>query len=97
MSLPVVWLSAAARELEQARAWYTAIRPDLGDRFALAVSATLDLITAGPARYAAIYRGRRRTGVRRFPYGIIYEIQDQRILVIACFHNRRDPERWQSR
>jgi hypothetical protein len=32
-----------------------------------------------------------------FPYGIIFEAQEHRIVVIACFHGRRNPTRWQLR
>ena len=35
--------------------------------------------------------------VRRFPYGIFFELQQSRILVIACFHGSRDPKHWQAR
>jgi len=36
-------------------------------------------------QFPVVYRGRRRAGVRRFPYGIFFELQEHRIVVIACF------------
>jgi plasmid stabilization system protein ParE len=48
-------------------------------------------------RFAAVYRGLRRAGVRRFPYGLIFEVQERQILVLACFHGKRDPRQWKSR
>jgi len=39
----------------------------------------------------------RRVGVRRFPYGLYFIVEDTRIVVIACFHGRRNPRRWQLR
>ncbi len=97
MTLPVVWLPDADAELKEARAWYDDIRPDLGERFARAVAATVEAIAEHPSQFPAVYRGRRRAGVWRFPYGIFFEIQEQRIVVIACFHAKRDPRRWHSR
>ena len=48
MKLPVVWMSEAAAELRQARAWYDDILPDLGERFAGAVEATVETIAQRP-------------------------------------------------
>ncbi len=42
MTLPVVWLPEASADLEEARAWYENIRPELGERFALAVERTVE-------------------------------------------------------
>jgi toxin ParE1/3/4 len=97
VELPVVWMSEAAAELQQARAGYDDIRPDLGERFAVAVEAAAEAIAQRPLQFPVIHRGRRRAGVRRFPYGIFFEVQENRIVVIACFHAKRDPRQWRSR
>jgi plasmid stabilization system protein ParE len=83
--LPVVWIREADAELKEAHAWYENVRPELGERFARAVEATVEAITESPLQFPVIYRGRRRAGVRRFPYGIFFEIQEHRVVVIACF------------
>jgi plasmid stabilization system protein ParE len=97
VTLPVVWIPQANEDLLEAREWYDNMRPRLGERFALAVDATVDAIAEGPLQFQVVYRNRRRAGVRRFPYGIFFEVQEHRIVVIACFHGRRNPRRWQSR
>lgn len=95
--LPVVWLPEADADLQEARAWYDRISLDLGERFALAVEATVEAIALHPLQFPVVHRGRRRAGVRRFPYGIFFEVQEHRIVVIACFHGARNPKRWQLR
>ena len=95
--LPVVWMPEANEDLLDARAWYDNIRPQLGERFAVAVEATVEAIAERPLQFPVVHRGRRRAGVRRFPYGIFFEVQEHRIVVIAWFHGRRDPRRWQLR
>ena len=97
MTLPVVWTLEANEDLLDARAWYDNIRPQLGERFALAVDATVEALAEHLLQFPVVHRGRRRAGVRRFPYGIFFEVQLTRIVVIACFHGRRDPRRWQLR
>jgi plasmid stabilization system protein ParE len=90
--LPVVWLPEAKAELREARDWYDALRPELGERFALSVEAAVNDLTDDPLHFAVVHRGRRRAGIRRFPYAIIFEVQEQQILVIACFHSKRNPK-----
>jgi plasmid stabilization system protein ParE len=97
VTLPVVWIPEANEDLLDARAWYENIRPRLGKRFALAVEVAVEAIAEHPLQIPAVYQSRRRAGVRRFPYGIFFEIQEHRIVVIACFHGRRNPRRWQLR
>ena len=97
VTLPVVWTPEADADLGEARAWYENIRPELGERFALAVEAALESIAENPLQFPVVYRGQRRAGERRFPYGILFEAQEHRIVVVACFHGRRNPRRWQLR
>ena len=97
MTLPVFWTPEANQDLLDARTWYDNVRPELGEHFALAVENTVEAIAEHPLQFPVIYKSCRRAGVRRFPYGIFFEVQDNRIVVIACFHGRRNPRRWQSR
>jgi plasmid stabilization system protein ParE len=97
VTLPVVWTPDANEDLLEARAWYDNIRPHLGERFALAVEATVEVIAEHPLQFPVVYRSRRRAGVWRFPYGLFFDVQGQRIVIIACFHGRRNPRRWRSR
>jgi hypothetical protein len=39
----------------------------------------------------------RRALVRRFPYGIFYEIEARQIVVYGIFHGARDPRAWRRR
>jgi hypothetical protein len=57
--LAVVWTPEANEDLLDARAWYDYIRLQLGDRFALAVEATITAISEHPLRFPVVYRGRR--------------------------------------
>ena len=97
MTLPVVWLREADAELKQALAHYDGIRPELGVRFAEAVEEAVEAIVLAPFRFAVLNKGRRRVGVRRFPHGIFFIVEETRIIVIAFFHGKRDPKHWQMR
>ena len=47
VTLSVVWLPEADAELQEARAWYDDIRPELGERFARAVETAIEEIAEG--------------------------------------------------
>jgi plasmid stabilization system protein ParE len=93
----VVWLPEAEADLRDAVAWYRNVSEDLAEQFVLAIDATVEALKESPLRFPVIYRNRQRAGVRRFPYGLFFEVQQNRIVVIACFHGRRNPQRRQSR
>jgi hypothetical protein len=62
VTLPVLWIPEANEDLLEARAWYDNIRPELGERFALAVEATVETIGEHPMQFPVVYRSRRRAG-----------------------------------
>jgi plasmid stabilization system protein ParE len=96
MNLPVILSPAADREFEEAAAWYED-EAGLGKRFVNRVQEALDRIGQMPELHAMVYRNVRRAPVSQFPYGVFYRILMDRIEVIAVFHNKRNPKRWQSR
>lgn len=96
MNLPVILSPAADRELGEAAAWYER-QAGLGEQFVEQVQETLDQIGRTPELHAAIYQDVRRVRIRRFPYRVYYRILENRIEVIAVFHDKRDPKIWRSR
>jgi toxin ParE1/3/4 len=97
VSLPVVFRPAAQAEYVAAAAWYEARQPGLGADFEAEVQAVLDTIANQPDRYPAAARDIREAPVSRFPYCIYYRERGGRIVVLAVFHQSRDPAEWQSR
>ena len=97
MTLPVVWIREAAAELTRAQTWYEGRLEGLGKRFARAVDRTVTAIADNPIQFPSAHLRVRRAGVRRFPHGLFYQVADDRIVVIACFHARRNPRQWRRR
>jgi plasmid stabilization system protein ParE len=87
----------AEAEIADARDWYDQRSPGLGADFVGAVDATLAAIQQNPFQYQAVMGQFRRAGLRRFPYGLIYIASEREIIVVACFHGRRNPRTWQER
>jgi plasmid stabilization system protein ParE len=88
---------AAIADIEDAFRWYEARRPGLGAEFLDEVEAALATVVDHPAIYGLVHRNVRRVLLRRFPYGIFYVSEPTSVVVIACFHVRRDPARGSGR
>ena len=90
-------LSCAEEEFGEAVAFLNQQCPGLGYEFAAEVKATLSRIAAFPNAWPAFSHRTRRCIVNRFPYGVLYQIRPESILVLAIMHLKRDPKRWQER
>ena len=97
MSLPVVTRPAAAADIETAYRWYEKERAGLGSEFLDAVEKLVRVVAENPERFPVIRKDVRRAILKRFPYSIFYRVTSNHIVVIACFHGKRDPKGWQSR
>jgi plasmid stabilization system protein ParE len=97
MKHPLHFRRVARAEYVRAIGWYEEQKPGLGARFEAHVEAVLDIISRQPNRYALVEGEVREASVRRFPYSVFYRVESARIVVIAVFHQSRDPSEWQSR
>jgi len=97
VSLPLTIRPEAERDLEEAAAWYEQQRGGLGCEFLDRVQEALRAIAEQPRLYPVVHRHARRALARRFPFGIYYVMEHERIVVVAVMHGSRDPRRWQTR
>jgi plasmid stabilization system protein ParE len=97
MRLPVAFRREARDEMDEVYGWYQRQREGLGEEFLTEVREVLERIRSNPEHYARRYRNVRRAMTHRFPYGVHYRIDKNRIIVIAVFHSRQDPRKWQRR
>jgi plasmid stabilization system protein ParE len=95
----IKFLEPAAAELYEAIVYYNIQRNGLGLEFANEVEDTIERIKQNPEAWTAISTSKqaRRCLTNRFPYGIIYQIRKNTILIVAVMHLKRRPQTWQSR
>lgn len=89
----------ALADIESAAQWYEDREPGLGYDFTRTIFQEIDTLSANPLSYRL--RDRRRN-VRwllspRFPYRIVYRIQDEVITVFAVIHQARHERQWKRR
>ena len=66
----------------------------LGPEFLRAADACLVGVQRNPSAFPKVHKEVRRALVRKFPYDLFYIIEEDRIVVVGCFHARRDPIDW---
>lgn len=97
MILPFLIRPEAEQDLKDIYRWYEDQIEGLGREFLLCVDAALERMKRNPHAFAVVYHAVRRVLIRRFPYGILYRVEDNRIVVLAVFHARRSPKTWAKR
>jgi plasmid stabilization system protein ParE len=93
----VRFLDVAEIELDEAVNWHEAQSRGLGDVFLIEVLSALDRVLLHPQAWHPLGEGIRRCRLTRFPYGLIYAVEDGDILVLAVAHLHRDPDYWRER
>ena len=81
----------------QAAQFYEERRPGLGFRFIRAVEDISKEIGRLPDAGSPLGQKDRKRAVPRFPYNVVYRIEQERVLVLAIMHQRRKPGYWKWR
>jgi plasmid stabilization system protein ParE len=95
--IPYRFLTPAEEEMAEAALFYEAASSQLGSDFLDDVQRTVDRLRKFPQAGEAISSDLRRTLLHRFPFSLVYTIEDNVIVVIAVAHQDRRPGYWQSR
>lgn len=92
--MKVRFFRPAQSEVDDAVAWYDSQSRSLGIHFLDDLDRTVRRIAAYPLSSAKIEGDLRRCLLSRFPYGIIYGIDAETVIVIAVAHLHREPRYW---
>jgi plasmid stabilization system protein ParE len=99
VSLPVDVHVEALDKLEEAAAWYEARRPGLGFEFAAEIERVIASIAERPLAFPH-WKGEdpvRRALASRFPHAVFFDVEPQRVVVMAIAHSSRRPGYWGGR
>lgn len=92
------FLAPAQLEIEEAVDFYEDIQPGLGAEFEDEVRSTAQRILDNPLVWPKLpHSSVRRCRLRRFPYGLVYQVRHSHVLIVAVMHLRRHPEYWRAR
>lgn len=88
------FLEPAQREVDDAVRWYDRQADGLAQKFLDDPDRTIRRIISFPESCSTIEQDLRRCLLSRFPFGVIYGIDDQTVVVVAVAHSHREPEYW---
>ncbi|RLD61710.1 MAG: type II toxin-antitoxin system RelE/ParE family toxin [Bacteroidetes bacterium] len=87
----------AEAEFNGAVKYYEDIEQVLGFDFATEVYSTIQHIVSLPKAWPIIEMDIHRCLVNRFPYGVLYSVEDNEIYIVAIMHFHRHPDYWKHR
>lgn len=94
MTLPLRIRRRAERDLDEAYAWYEERVDGLGEAFLRAATACFARIARNPEAHVMVHERVRRAHLHRFPYGVYYTVREDFIDILAVYHGRRLPRRF---
>jgi toxin ParE1/3/4 len=84
----------ADRELIDAARFYESSQRGLGSDFLDELEAKLNSVVENPEQFGVLEGDVRVAPLRRFPYGILFSIEPDEILIVAVMHLHRRPGYW---
>ncbi|GBD89284.1 plasmid stabilization system protein [bacterium BMS3Abin03] len=88
---------AAKQELFNTIEYYESCRNGLGIEFLIEFQKVIQRILHFPNAWGRLSKNTRRCLTNRFPYGIIYQILKNEIIIIAVMQLNRKPKYWKNR
>jgi len=95
--MQVEFLDIAQIELDESFKYYEIQQKQLGYRFVNEIKNAIDRIVYFPSAWQQISQNLRRCLVKNFPYGIIYQVMENKILIVAIANLHRKPNYWANR
>ncbi|MDJ1169625.1 type II toxin-antitoxin system RelE/ParE family toxin [Roseofilum sp. BLCC_M154] len=87
----------ALTEYAQAVEFYAERNRELAQEFINSVESAIFQVIEFPTRWPVIEGDIRRYRTRKFPYAILYAIEEDYIWIVAVVHGHREPGYWQKR
>ena len=87
----------AETEVDNAVSWYQEQTEDQSLYFLNELDRAVQIVKAFPHLATEIEPDIRRFLLHRFPYSLIYGIEEDTIVVIAVAHDHREPDYWSYR
>lgn len=87
----------ALQELEEAARYYKTCRPGLELHFIDCVEAAIQKAATDPLRWRIFDGEVRRCLVTVFPFAVLYQVFEKRIVILAIMHCHRAPGYWRHR
>ncbi len=95
--MKVIFHPDAEKEFLEAITYYEERQVNLGYDFALEVHDAIQRALDFPEAWPKLRDEVRRSLVHRFPFGLLYSVEEDHIFLIAIMHLHKHPEYWSNR
>ena len=95
--LTVSYNRTAKKELFESSHYYSTQKSGLGERFLNDVESCIQEIAVSPKRHPRYFEDVHRCVMTRFPFGIYYRVEAEKIRILAIAHSSRHPDYWKYR
>ena len=92
MNYDLIIKPEAEKDMTNTFEWYERKRKGLGYDFLLQVDAGFRFITRNPLSLRKRYKATRQHIIKRFPYSILYIVEDTKVIVLGVVHGGRNPK-----
>jgi plasmid stabilization system protein ParE len=79
----------AKAELQDAVSYYDSLSHDLGDAFLREIDDCISRVLSFPTAWTPLDALRRRCRTKRFPYGLVYQVEGETVFILAVMHLHR--------
>jgi toxin ParE1/3/4 len=93
MNYEIVLQSEAVDDIQAVFDWYEAQHSGLGYGFIDEIEDGLERLSRHPQHYSATSQTYRKLRIKRFPYLIVFEIEDLRVIINSVRRISQEPKR----
>jgi len=84
----------ATLEFRESVEWYESRAKGFGLRFTDEIDSTIERIMLNPDMYMKVAENIRRIQVNKFPYSVFYATENDTLVILRIFHNKKKPVEW---
>lgn len=90
--MQLILTNRAIDDINNAKKWYNEQQVNLGYKFAEYIFKSFETIINNPSGFPSKYKFTREMVIRKFPYIIIYSIEEKGIVILRVFPGRTSPK-----
>ena len=93
MKYQLVFTDVSINDITKAKTWYEKQQTGLGKKFTDIVFKSAREIQLAPLAYPNKYKYTREKYIKKFPYLIIYSIEEDIIFILRVFNCKKNPDK----
>jgi hypothetical protein len=83
--------------LDDAAEYYDTVDLNLGDDFLEEIDECISRILMFPLAWTKLRGSVRACRTHRFPYSLVYDLEEEQVFILAVMHQNREPNYWVGR